>query len=102
MPILPQFQDDSQPFQLMQNRWASILNPVIQNPSLQSSILKSVALTAGANTINHLLGRKLVGWRIIRQRAAATIYDTQDTNVHPDLTLTLVASAPVTVDIEVL
>ena len=85
----------------MQNRWAAILNPVISNPSSQSHILHNLVLGMGSNVINHLLGRKLVGWRIVRLRAAATVYDTQDASVHPDLTLTLVASAPVTVDLEV-
>lgn len=30
MSHLVQFQDDSKPFQLMQNSWAAVLNPVIQ------------------------------------------------------------------------
>ena len=86
---------------MMQNRWASILNPVLSNPSIDSSILKNVSLNTGANNINHLLGRKLQGWKIVRQRAAANIYDMQDDNQMPDLTLILVSSAPVVVDLEV-
>ena len=85
----------------MQTNWAQQLNPVIQNPSLKSLILPSIQLVTGSNTINHLLGRKLQGWRIVRQRALASIFDTQDSNTMPSLTLQLTSSAPVVCDIEV-
>lgn len=85
----------------MQTAWASQLNPVISNPSSQSLILQSVSLASGDNTINHLLGRKLQGWKIVRQRAAATFFDKQDSNSAPQLTLALNASGAVVVDIEV-
>lgn len=97
---LPQFQSDDRNFQLMQNAWAQRLNPLIRNPSLQSLILPQVALISGVNTINHRLGKKLTGWRIVRLRATAEIYDQQDDNQMPDLTLVLVSNAAVTVDIE--
>lgn len=98
---LPQFQSDDKDFQLLQNRWGAILNPVIGNPSNNTLILKNVTLLTGSNTINHLLGRKLQGWRISRQRSAASIYDTQDSNTMQDLTLILVTDADVSVDLEV-
>ncbi len=84
-----------------QTRWASVLNPMIAAPQNNSSILESVALASGANIINHKLGRKLQGWKIVRQRASATIYDTQDANPRPELTLQLTASGAVVCDIEV-
>ena len=61
--------------------------------------LKNVKLVTGNNTINHTLARNLQGWMIVRRNTAATVYDTQDTNVQKDRTLTLVASAAVMVDI---
>jgi hypothetical protein len=99
--LLPQFKTDDQDLSLMQNRWASILNPLLSNPSLNSSILKNVSLSTGSNIIPHRLGRVLQGWRIVRQRASASIYDNQDNNQMPQFNLTLVSSAPVTVDLEV-
>lgn len=89
------------PYDLHQPQWASIIDPIISNPANNSSILQSVSLVTGSNVVNHKLGRKLQGWTIIRQRAAASIYDTQDSNQMPQLTLQLVASAPVVVDLEV-
>lgn len=86
---------------LMQTKWAQILNVLLRNPSLNCSILAKVPLAEGSNTINHLLGRRLTGWRIVRQRAAAEIYDTQDSNPNPTQTLLLTASAAAVVDLEV-
>lgn len=85
----------------MQNRWASILNPVISNPSGQSIILPNVLLANGTTVVNHMLGRKLIGWRVIRIRGLAGIYDTQDNNQTPASTLILVSNAAVSVDLEV-
>lgn len=101
MTTLPQFQNDDKEFQLMQNRWGSIINPVLNNPANQSNILKNVVLASGDNVVNHLLGRNLQGWSIVRKNAAADIYDKQSTNQTPGLTLVLNASAAVTVSIEV-
>lgn len=101
MAKLSQFQTNDKDFRLMQSSWATQLNPLLTNQSLQSSILKNVTLSVGSNVINHLLSRTLVGWRIIRQRGAASIYDTQDSNQTPQLTLTLVSDALVVVDLEV-
>lgn len=101
MASLPQFQSDDRTFQMMQNQWATTLNPIITRAQNNSLILKSISLQSGANSINHLLGRKLQGWKIVRQRAAASIYDDQDSNPTPNLTLALVSDADVVVDLEV-
>lgn len=85
----------------MQNRWATMIDPIISNPTNSTSILKNVSLKAGTNVINHRLGAPLQGWVPCRVRANATIYDAQDSNQTPQLTLVLIASAPVVVDLEV-
>lgn len=85
----------------MQTTWAQQLDPIISNPILHGLTLKNVSLVAGSNVINHLLGRPLLGWKTSRVRAPAIISDQQDTNQTPQLTLILVASAPVVVDLEV-
>lgn len=86
---------------LMQTQWAQQLDPIISNPTVNNLILQNVSLIAGTNVIDHKLGRKLQGWATSRVRANATIYDQQDTNQTPQLTLVLVASAPVVVDLVV-
>lgn len=87
---------------MMQNTWAAALNPLLNNPLSKAIILKDVVLTTGSNTINHRLGRKLQGWYIVRMRDTfSQVYDTQDSNQTPQLTLTLNSSANVTADIVV-
>lgn len=98
MQLLPQMQTLVQ----LSTKWAAILNPLIKNPSNNRNILKNVKLTTGTNVINHGLGQALQGWNPIRVRASATFYDLQDSNQMPDLTLVLVSSADVTIDLEVL
>jgi hypothetical protein len=85
----------------MQNSWASVLNPFIANPFLNGILLKNISLSSGDNTINHKLGRNLQGWVLVRKRQSVDIYDKQDTNQMPDLTLVLNASATATIDLYV-
>ena len=98
---LPVFQTDNKDLSLMQTKWRATLDPVLANPSLQSIILENVALKAGVTHVNHKLGRKPVGWRVIRLRNAAQIHDNQDDNQRPDLTLDLVSNTAVSADLEV-
>lgn len=102
MPVLASFQTSDKTLSLMQSSWATVLNPLLRNPSLDSHILPSVTLSATRpNNISHGLQRKLIGWRIIRLRTSAVVYDTQDANPNPTLTLNLVTSADTICDIEV-
>lgn len=97
MQLLPQMQTLAQ----LSTKWAAILNPLVKNPSNNRLILKNIQLTTGTNVINHRLQQALQGWNPIRIRSAATFYDLQDSNQTPDLTLVLVSSANVTIDLEV-
>lgn len=96
---LPKFKSDDQSLSLMQTAWATELDPVLRNPLTSGNLLKSVELVTGSNSVNHKLGRKLQGWLVIRKRAISEIYDAQDTCPTPALTLQLVSSANVTVDL---
>lgn len=88
--------------QQMQNTWATKLDPIISNPTVNNLILKNIVLITGTNVINHRLGRNLQGWKPTRIRnVSATFYDLQDANQTPQLTLVLVSSANVTIDLEV-
>jgi hypothetical protein len=98
---LPLFKTEIQEFSLLQTKWKSILDPLLGNVSVQSIMLPEVTLLNGTTVINHRLGRKLIGWRIVRQRAQASIYDLQDLNQSPQLTLVLSSNAQVIVDLEV-
>lgn len=89
------------PLDRMSNQWAALIDPIIKNPTVNTLVLQNISLAIGSNVINHKLGRKLQGWYCSRIRAASTIYDTQDSNQTPQLTLNLTASAAVVVDLVV-
>jgi hypothetical protein len=85
-----------------QTTWATFIEPTLNSPLATPTFLKNVTLASGTNTVNHKLGAKLQGWFPVRYHGSwAQIYDTQDTNLTPALTLTLVASAAVTIDLMV-
>lgn len=97
MPILPKQLTLDQ----LQTKWPAIIDPILKNPASNPSILKNISLVTGSNVINHLLGQPLQGWYMTRIRSLASIYDTQDTNPTPQLTLVLVSSADVIIDLAV-
>lgn len=82
------------PIERMQTTWATQLDPVVNFAPNQGLLLKNIALDAGVNVVNHLLGKNMQGWIIIDQNASASIYRSQPMN---NLTITLTSNAPVTV-----
>lgn len=99
LPII--YKESDKDFNMLQTRWSAEINPVIDNPTSKPTILKDVALVIGSNVINTLLQKKLQGWKIVRQRGPANIYDQQDSNPRPELTLVLVSDAIVSIDLEI-
>lgn len=91
----------------LQDNTANLLDPVatvVQDSALLAGkILPKVKLQASSNTIEHGLNRPIKGWFIVRQRAAASIFDTQDSvpAEQQSVVLKLTSSAIVTVDIYV-
>jgi hypothetical protein len=85
----------------LQSNIISSLQSIVQNQLVNGRVIKEKKLTVGSNTINHGLGQKLQGWFIVRKRSTSDIYDEQDSNKNPELTLILNSSAEVTVDIYV-
>lgn len=100
MAQLPIFQSDSQPLNLMQTRWAAVLNALLSNPLLNGRLIKGISLTTGANSINHTLGRTPQGYIIVGMREAyEEIYDAGSTM--PQLTLVLNSSGDCEIDLYV-
>jgi hypothetical protein len=67
---------------------------------LQGRLVKSVALLSASTVkVPHKLGRPVIGWIIVRKRGNATVWDAQDSNPSPSLTLDLNCSSNVTVDL---
>ena len=99
--MLPLFNISDRQMQMLQTQWKAQIDPVLVKPQNLSLILPNVQLQVGTNVINHRLGSKLQGWNITRQRGPANIYDNQDSNQSPELTLVLVSDAIVNINLEV-
>lgn len=84
---------------MIQDNISNILEPLSNVPLNSGQILQNVSLTTGSNNVVHKLARRPLGWFIIRQRSAGTVYDTQDTNPQGDVFLRLQASANINVDL---
>lgn len=88
-----------QPLALMQTSWAAQLDPLLVCPLTKGQLLQGIELSIGANSVNHKLGRKLIGWFVVGIDGVAAIYDTQASNQMPQFTLQLVSDAEVTVNL---
>jgi hypothetical protein len=87
-------------FSRAQDDAAQVHRALINIPILNGALLEDVVVTTGAvQSIPHQLGRTLIGWMVVRQRASAIVWDTQDANTNPQGTLFLNSSATVTVDL---
>jgi hypothetical protein len=96
--FLPIFKDPSQNMMLMQSKWSSILQPVLNLPLNSSVFLQDIVLASGSNVINHKLGRTPQGWIIADQNASASIYRS---DAFTATQLTLTSSAAVTINLVV-
>lgn len=87
-------------FNAQASNLADIFTALLKRVQLDSILLQSVSLVAGSNQVPHTLGRTLTGWKLTRLRANVAVWDVQAQPL-PSTYLTLVASAPVVVDLEV-
>lgn len=94
--MLPIFQTPDATLMLMQTRWASQINPLLNQPVVNGNYLKNITLAVGNNVINHKLARKAEGYIITDQTAASQIYRSQP---FTDTSITLNASAACTVNL---
>lgn len=95
---LPQIQDKNQNFQLLQNKWSSILNPLIANPLSSALILDNVQLVTGFNIVPHKLGRVPQGWFITDIDAAVGVFRAKPFN--PD-TISLTTNGACTISLAI-
>lgn len=87
---------------IIQDNVENAFSYLLKDPFTSATLLKNVKLVAGQdNIINHLLGRNLIGWILVRKRGPGDIWDKQDENTIPNLTLILNTSQDVVVDLRV-
>lgn len=85
------------PLDLMQTRWAQILNQFVNNPILQGVAISDILLNATTpKAIQTTLERVPQGWFLIDNMADCSVWRTEPFNAQ---TLTLEASADTTISI---
>jgi hypothetical protein len=84
----------------LQGNIENSVTPLVNKTQNDSTILSSISLTTGVNTISHKLGYPLSGWKIIDIDAAASVFRVQS-SMNTSTFLYLQSSAPCTVSIEV-
>jgi hypothetical protein len=84
----------------LQTNISDSIDPIVSKIQNDSQILTNITLIANQNNIiNTTLSRTLAGWYVIRLRGQAIVWDNQDNNKSPNLTLWLNTSANVIVDL---
>lgn len=96
---IPLVQTDDKDLNLFQTQLGKTMTPILETPLNYGVLLKDIVLSTGQNVVPTRLERVLQGWMIVRQRAQAQVWDTQDLNTTPNKTLLLNASTAVTVDL---
>ena len=92
---------ESEELNKIQDYVSAAIGDLANNRLINGIILKNIKLVSGLNEIEHKLNRQLIGWKIIRIRTNAQVWDEQDANKRSAKTLLLQASAPVTIDLYV-
>lgn len=84
----------------LQSNLEVFFKPIINSEIIDGVLLKNVCLEAGVrNEVEHKLGRKPIGFMIVRKRADSRIWDLQDSNPGPLRSFTLACSHDVEVDV---
>ena len=73
---------------------------ILKSEIIDGVLLKGIQLdNSKTNSVSHKLDRNILGWLVIRRRAKAQIWDTQDLNTFKSKTLDLQTDTNVNVDL---
>lgn len=84
-------------FSKLQERLQDFFAPLLINPTLDGTLLTNVQLTTAETNVGHKLGRKPIGWIIVRKNANAEVWE--PSSLYPASFIQLQASANVTIDL---
>jgi hypothetical protein len=95
---LPYYKSEDTSFNLLQTGWASQINPVLGNPTVNGVLQRGIKLVSGTNSIDHKLGRTLQGF-IVTDMLDTYSQIFRTVSKTPALTLNLNSSVATTIDI---
>ncbi len=102
MAITPfkKIRTQSPAIEYFQSSTNAVFADIVNREILDGILLRDIPLLTGqTNLVNHKLQRKAVGYIVVRNNANSVVYDSQDTNDHPNLSLALLCSADTTVSL---
>lgn len=97
-------QTDDTTLSLIQDAVGKAIGDLQKIPILNGNLLQRQAVKAGVNNIPHLLGRRLLGYLVVRTHnngsgAQPIITDNQDVNPNTDKSLQVISSDPGSIDL---
>lgn len=93
LPAFKRVRTDNDGIRQLQDATELVLKAVTAKAILDGNFLQNIVITGGTPlSINHLLGRKLLGWMLCRKNLEVDVWDSQDTNPTPAATLILNAT----------
>jgi hypothetical protein len=72
---------------------------VIRNPLIDGRIITGVSLTSTVTQLEHKLNRKIRGYLVLGNSAAALVYDNLSTEPKPELYLPILSTVPTVVNL---
>jgi hypothetical protein len=84
---------------LVQDSSEVVLTALISKSILDGIIVKDVAVGTSSTSIDHKLGRELIGWIVISKSSDSRVWDEQAGNTQKTKTLILKASSATTVSL---
>lgn len=91
---------DNKDLARVQSNIEIVLQPLLNCPIIDGVLLENVKLIATKrNEVVHKLGRKPLGFIIVRKSKDSRIWDLQDTNPGPENTFTIACSHDTTVSV---
>lgn len=77
MQLLEKLKSGDNALDRLQDRWISILNPVLKNRALNGFLLENVAIAAAETAVPHQLDRTGVNWILVSPQADARVWQTK-------------------------
>lgn len=84
---------------LVQDSSEVVLTALISKSILDGLIIKDVSLLTTTTSVDHKLGRELIGWIVISNSSDSRVWDEQASNQQKTKTLLLKASSATTVSL---
>lgn len=90
IPTLRRVRSQDNTLRQLQDASDNVFKAITSKRILDGNLIEDIVITGGEpKTIDHLLGRKLTGWILVRKNLEVDVWDSQSDNPTPSATLVL-------------